>query len=161
MQDVAHVNVFDQRQHVEETLQKLMFESNLQKDNLMNNVINVGNKCDLIPNVNSRIYQFRTLQNRNETSELMQFVSCVKGHGIEELKQAIELNILKVTNRKKIIIRVRQGGAELNWLYKNTTVTHTEIDDRNVEYTKVHVLLTDLALIKFKNEFLKKNGNKN
>lgn len=158
VQDVAHINVFDQRQHVEGTLEKLMFESDLQKKNLLNNVINVGNKCDLIPDVSSRVYKFRTLQNRNETLESMQFVSCVMGHGIDELKHAIERNILKVTNRKKIIIRVPQGGVELNWLYKNTTVTHTELDDRNAEYIKAHVLLTDLALIKFKNEFLKKKG---
>lgn len=160
VQDVAHVNVFDQREHVEGTLLKLLFESDLQKDYLLNNIINVGNKCDLMPNLNSRVYQFKTLRNLNKTSESMQFVSCVKGQGIDELKHAIERNILKVTNRKKIIIRVLQGGAELNWLYKNTTVTHTEIDDRNSEYIKAHVLLTDLALVKFKNEFLKKNGNK-
>lgn len=158
VQDVAHINVFDQRRHVEDTLEKLMFESDLQKENLLNNVINVGNKCDLVSDINSRVYQFRTLRNRNETSESMQFVSCVKGHGIDELKHVIERNILKVTNRKKIIIRVPQNGNELPWLYKNTTVTHTESDDRNAEYTKVHVLLTDLALIKFKNEFLKKKG---
>lgn len=156
MQDVAHINVFDQRQHVEDTLQKLMFESDVQKDSLLNNVINVGNKCDLLPDINGRSYQFRTLRNRNETSESMQFVSCVKGHGIDELKHAIERNILKVTNRKKIIIRVPQSGAELSWLYKNTSITHTELDDRNAEYIKAHVLLTDLALIKFKTEFLKK-----
>lgn len=156
VQDVAHINVFDQRKHVEDTLEKLMFESNLQKENLLNNVINVGNKCDLISDVNRRVYQFRTLRNQNETSESMQFVSCVKGHGIDELKYAIERNILKVTNRKKIIIRVQQGGVELNWLYKYGSVTHTELDDRNAEYIKAHVLLTELALIKFKNEFLKK-----
>lgn len=153
---MAHINVLHQRRHVENTLEDLMFESDVKKENLLQNVINVGNKSDLVENLNEISENFECLKNENQTAEQMHFVSCVKGHGINELKTAIEKNILKVTERKKMIIRVRQGGEELSWLYKNTAVTHTEIDDRNHEYVKVHLLLTDLALTQFKNEFLKK-----
>lgn len=123
---------------------------------LLDNVLNVGNKCDLVENLDESIESFDGMKNENQTSEQMQFISCVKGTGIDELKKAIEINILKVTNRKKMIIRVPQGGEELTWLFKNTTVTHTELDDKNTEYIKVHLLLTDLALLQFKNTFLKK-----
>lgn len=157
VQDVAHINVFDQRRHVECTLEDLMYESEMKKDNLLKNVINVGNKCDLASDYNEKVEEFNSLTNNNETSEQMHFISCVKGYGIEQLKQAIEKNLLKVTDRKKMIIRVPQSGDELAWLYRNTAVTHTDIDDRNHEYIKVHVLITDLALTQFKNEFLKKS----
>lgn len=157
VQDIAHVNVLDQRQHVEKTLKNLMFESEAAKQRLLDNVINVGNKCDLVKSLDERIEQFDSLENDNKTAEPMHFISCVKGDGLDTLKMAIERNLLKVTERKKMIIRVPQGGRELAWLYKNTTVTHSEEDEKNAEYVKAHVILTDLALIQFKNTFLKKS----
>lgn len=146
----------DQRLHVEETLKKLMYNSESEKTQLLKNIINVGNKCDLVENLDKSIEIFDDLSNENETSEPMHFISCSKGSGLPDLVEAIEKNILKVTNRRKMIIRVPQGGEELAWLYKNMAVTNTEICDKNSEYLKVHVLLTDLALTLFKNNFLKK-----
>lgn len=156
VQDVAHINVEDQRQHVEKTLQQLMYSSESEKSQLLNNIINVGNKCDLVDDLNQSKEIFELMTDKNETSEPMHFVSCYKGTGIDTLTEAIEKNLLKVTNRKKMIIRVPQGGEEHAWLYKNTAVVHTQICDKNNEYLKVHVLLTDLNLTQFKNEFLKK-----
>lgn len=158
---MAHINVEDQRQHVEGTLRSLMYNSESERTQLLKNIINVGNKCDLVENIDECVEFFETLSNDNETSEPMHFVSCTKGSGLSNLTEAIEKNILKVTNRKKLIIRVPQGGEELSWLYKNTAVTDTEICDKNSEYLKVHVLLTDLALTHFKNTFLKKTTKKN
>lgn len=156
MQDVAHVNVEDQRQHVERTLRQLMYSSDSDKTQLLKNIINVGNKCDLSTDLEQSKEMFENFSNDNETSEPMHFISCAKNSGIDGLVQAIENNLLKVTNRRKLIIRVPQGGEEFAWLYKNTAVTHTEICDKNSEYLKVHVLLTDLCLMQFKNTFLKK-----
>lgn len=155
VQDVAHINVNDQRQHVEKTLRRLMNTSESEKRQLLENVINVGNKCDLVDNLEQSIEHFDSLSNQNKTDEPMHFVSCTTNSGLTEVLQAIENNILTVTNRKKMIFRVRQGGDEYAWLYKNTAVTNTETCDKNNEYLKVHVLLTDLALTQFKNTFLK------
>lgn len=157
VQDVAHVNVLDQRQHVETTLKSLMFESVAAKQRLLDNVLNVGNKCDLVDDLDGECERFDSLANENKTAEPMHFISCVKGDGLDHLQSAIESNLLKVTGRKKMIIRVPQGGQELPWLYKNTTVTHSEADEKSSEYVLVHVILTDLALIHFKNNFLKKS----
>lgn len=127
-----------------------------EKRQLLENVINVGNKCDLVDNLDQSIEHFSGLSNhQNKTAEPMHFVSCTKNSGLSDLLQAIENNILTVTNRKKMIFRVRQGGDEYAWLYKNTAVINTEMCDKNSEYLKVHVLLTDLALTQFKNTFLK------
>lgn len=156
VQDVAHINVVDQRQHVERTLRQLMHSSESDKSQLLHNIINVGNKCDLVENLSQSKGTIEYKPNKNETSEPMHFVSCHKGTGVENLIEAIEKNILQVTNRKKMIIRVPQGGEELAWLYKNTAVIQTEICDKNNEYLKIHVLLTDLNLTQFKNTFLKK-----
>lgn len=156
VQDVPHINVSDQRQHVEKTLQNLMYNSESEKTLLLKNIINVGNKCDLVENLDQRIKIFEEFSNENETSEPMHFISCTKGTNLSNLQEAIEKNILTVTNRKKMIIRVPQGGEEVAWLYKNMSVTHIEICEKNHEYTKVHVLYTDLALTLFKNTFLKK-----
>lgn len=157
VQDVAHINVEDQRKHVERTLRQLMYSSESKKSQLLDNIINVGNKCDLISDSNQNKMSLESMSNKNETSEPMHFISCTKGSGIQHLFEAIERNILKVTNRSKLIIRVPQGGEELAWLYRNTAVTRTEICDKNNEYLKVHVLLTELNLIQFKNKFLSKS----
>lgn len=132
-----------------------MQTSETEKQELLRNVINVGNKCDLVGDLDQSIEHFQSFPNQNETAEPMHFVSCTNRSGLSELVQAIEQNILTVTNRKKMIFRVRQGGEEYAWLYKNTAVTNTEMCDKNSEYLKVHVLLTDLALTQFKNTFLK------
>lgn len=157
VQDVAHINVIDQRKHVEVTLDNLLYDSDSEKHKLLGNIINVGNKCDLVEDLDRSQADFKNLSDDNKTQEPMHFVSCTKASGIDELRHAIERNILKVTNRKKMIIRVPQGGEEMAWLYKNTAVTQTEIDAKNKEYLRVHVLLTELALIQFKNTFLKKS----
>lgn len=160
VQDVAHINVFDQREHVEQTLRKLVYNSDSEKLQLLKNIINVGNKCDLVADVEQSRESFESWSNKNETEEPMHFISCAKGSGMAGLVEAIERNILKVTNRIKMIIRVPQGGEELAWLYKNTAVTQTEVCNKNNEYLKVHVLLTELAVTQFKNTFLKKASRK-
>lgn len=156
VQDVAHKNVEDQRQHVEQTLRQLMYKSESKKTQLLNNIMNVGNKCDLVKDLDESKIIFEDMSNNNETSEPMHFVSCTKNSVLIDLVQSIENNLLKVTNRRKLIVRVPQGGEELAWLYKNTAVTHTDICEKNSQYLKVHVLLTDLCLMQFKNTFLKK-----
>lgn len=150
---MSHNNVDHQRGHVEATLRSLVYNSESQNTDLLKNVINVGNKCDLLHNI---VRDRMLADNENESTDTIHLISCTTATGIQGLVQAIEENILKVTNRRKILIRVPQGGEELAWLYKNTAVTHTEMCERNSDYVNVHALITDLALIQFKNTFLKK-----
>lgn len=154
VQDVSHQNFSEQRKHVEDTLQKLLYDPNDDNPQLLRNVINVGNKCDLVTDLEEVKSTYGELNNDNLTGETMHFISSTQMTGMRELAQAIERNILHVTERKKIIIRVPQGGQELPWLYKNTAVARTEADPNNSEYIFVHAVLTDLALTHFKNTFL-------
>lgn len=156
VQDLAHVNVLDQREHVEKTLNGLMFESEVTKGKLLDNILNVGNKCDLVEDLKEAVELFDELINDNQTAEPMHFISCANGDGLDRLKYAIEKNILKVTERKKIIFRIPVAGKEYSWLNSNTTITQIEEEDANSDYMKVHVISTDLALIEFKNNFLKR-----
>lgn len=148
----------EQRKHVEETLKNLLNSSESESEDrqLLNNIINVGNKCDLITNLNESKHENELTRSVNQTSEPMHYISSTKMTGLSDLMQAIERNILKVTERKKIIIRVPMGGQELPWLYKNTAVTHTEGDPKSSEYLLVHAVITDLALLQFKQTFLKR-----
>lgn len=154
VQDVSHENFSEQRKHVEKTLRDLLYDANDDSPKLLRNVINVGNKCDLVSDLDGIKHTYGELSNDNVTGETMHFISSTQMTGMRELAQAIERNILHVTERKKIIIRVPQGGQELPWLYKNTAVSHTEADPKNCEYILVHSVITDLELIHFKNTFL-------
>lgn len=154
MQDISHQNFVEQRKHVEKTLKGLLYDSDDDRPKLLSNIINVGNKCDLVSDLDEIKRSYGELNNNNATGETMHFISSTKMTGLRELAQAIERNILCVTERKKIIIRVPQGGHELAWLYKNTAVTSTEADQKNSEYLFVHAVVTELALTQFKNIFL-------
>lgn len=154
VQDVSHKNFSEQRKHVEETLDGLIYNANDDNTKLVRNIINVGNKCDLVSDLDEVKRTYGALGDDNVTGESMHFVSSTHLTGLRELAQAIERNILHVTQRKKIIIRVPQGGQELPWLYKNTAVSRTEADPKNSEYIFVHSVVTDLILTHFKNIFL-------
>lgn len=153
VQDVAHPNFVEQRRHVEETLQSLLRESD-KKQQLLDTIVNVGNKCDLVNDMDA----IRTTIEREfgeNAVQSMHFASSTEQVGLHDLSVAIESTVLRVTNRRKIIIRVPSAGKELAWLYKNTAVTHTEADTRSSDHVLVHAILTELALTKFRNEFIK------
>lgn len=76
--------------------------------------------------------------------------------GVNDLLVEIERQILKVTNRIKMIIRVPMGGEELSWLYKNSAVTPALADPNNSQYLLAHVVISELSLQQFKNTFSKK-----
>lgn len=154
MQDVSHPNFAEQRKHVESTLQNLLHDPNNDNPKLLHNIINVGNKCDLVSDLAEVKHTYGDLNNDNATGETMHFISSTQMSGLHDLAQAIERNILHVTERKRIIIRVPQGGQELPWLYKNTAVVRTEADPKNCNYIFVHLVITDLVLQQFKSTFL-------
>lgn len=115
---------------------------------------------DLIKDKLHAIYESKEKAADNLPAEIptappIHFISSTKLHGINDLMVALERNILESTKRIKMIIRVPQGGQELQWLYKNAAVTLCEADTKSSEYLLVHVVLTELILIKFKNTFLK------
>lgn len=139
VQDVSHPDAIAQTEHVMNTLKSLKLP-----EDLLNNIVNVGNKADLLDSLNTH-EQF--------------LVSATTGLGLKELKLEIEKSILKATGRFMIKIRVRNGGLELSWLYKEATVVNIEVDENNNQFVFVDVLITQTNLSKFKHIFIKSKLN--
>ncbi|KAJ8947104.1 hypothetical protein NQ318_002463 [Aromia moschata] len=116
------------RNHVLSTLKDLGAQTGYE--NIMEKVIHVGNKCDLVKDIH-------TLKDKS----LDMMVSGKKEIGLEKLRSYLEDIVLKATSRQKITIRVINGGDEIRWLYKNATVVHA-IPDTDPQYVKAKVIIT-------------------
>lgn len=152
MQDLSHENSVEQRKHVEKTLKALLKTGDEEKQKLLSSIITVGNKCDLVADIETATQ----LMACNNDSPVQHVISSITMQGLNALRFDIEGNILRITERIKMIMRVPMGGNELAWLYKNSAVTRTLTDPNNDEYLMVHVVITELAIQQFKNEFLQK-----
>lgn len=135
VRDMSHPNVQVQKQHVETTLKNL----NVNKD-LLDCVINVGNKIDRLENVK-----------QDDDSVL---ISCKTGVGLNELRSRIEKQILRVTNRRIMKIRVRTGQEEYEWLRMHTAFVNIETDG---DYSLIEVIVTKSDLDVFKSLFIHRN----
>ncbi|XP_972507.3 putative GTP-binding protein 6 [Tribolium castaneum] len=126
------------RKHVLATLQDLA--TNAGTGDVLNKVISVGNKCDLVP---------------KETDFGILKVSSKDDTGLDVLRMTLEKAILENTNRAKIKIRVPVGGDAIRWLYKNSTVISESPDEKNVEFVIANVIITQGKLEQFKHNFSK------
>ncbi|KAJ6600661.1 putative GTP-binding protein 6 [Pseudolycoriella hygida] len=146
--DVSHENYPEQRKHVEQTLRSLLQNSNnADGERLFNNIVNVGNKCDLV-NLDD-IKQWTV-------SENLHLISSKTLVGIGDLMDVVEKQILLTTNRKKITIRVPMGGAESAWLYKNSAVTEFVGDPENQQKCLMTVIISEAKLQQFRHIFVNK-----
>lgn len=150
--DVSHENYADQRRHVEQTLSSLLAKSGggggeaAGSTKLLGNVINVGNKMDLLTADNSSESNFPDLM----------LISSKHMLGIDQLLAQVETKILHATQRQKMTICVPMGGAEASWLYKNSAVTDTQADPNNAQNLQLHVVISAAKLQQFKHHFLRK-----
>ncbi|KAF5272840.1 hypothetical protein FQR65_LT00436 [Abscondita terminalis] len=140
VEDLSSPDLIHQRNHVVETLKNLAVSTNLSLP--FQNVITVGNKCDLV----------RDIKSENSLP-----VSATKLYGIDTLRHKIEEVVLKVTDRKLMTVRVPSGKDEMRWLYKNCAVLHVAEDENNTEAQKMKIIITDAQLNQFKTYFLKNN----
>lgn len=146
--DVSHENYAEQRKHVEQTLQSLLQNScNEDRERLFNNIINVGNKCDLVKP--DELDQWTGLDN-------FQLISSKTLSGIDDLMVDVERKVLLATNRKKITIRLASGGEESVWLYKNAAVTKVVGDPNNEQKCLMTVIMTEATLQQFRHIFIGK-----
>ncbi|KAH8304919.1 hypothetical protein KR018_004647 [Drosophila ironensis] len=139
VQDLSHPCHEAQKNHVEATLRSLAF--NLSSESELPPVINVYNKCDLVAS------------QKQTTSDAVHHISARTQAGLEPLLQDIEREILKATGRRKLQMRVPNGGPEMSWLYKNTAVVETRADDNNPEWLMMQVVITQRTLETFKRQF--------
>lgn len=142
---MAHPCHAAQRAHVEATLRSLAF-SVAGGDSTATRVppiINVYNKCDLLASNTET-------QLKDDPAHLISARSQI---GLDPLLEDIERQVLAVTDRRKLQMRVPNGGPEMAWLYKNAAVVSTVADDNNPERLLMQVVISQLTLDKFKREF--------
>lgn len=141
VQDVSHDDWYEQKNHVETTLASLIRNNTKQTDHIMDNVINVGNKVDLVPEDQRNFRDLRT-------------ISSTTLAGINDLLIDVEQKLLASTNRVKMTMRVPMGGEEMQWLYKNAAVTDSEADSENSQKILLHVVISSAKLQQFKHRFV-------
>jgi GTP-binding protein HflX len=141
IQDVSHEQWQEQKQHVETTLASLIRNNTNQTDHILENVINVGNKVDLVPEDQRNFDGLRT-------------ISSTTLAGINDLLMEIEQKVLQATNRMMITMRVPMGGEEMQWIYKNAAVTDSEADENDNQKILLHVVISETKLRQFKHRFV-------
>lgn len=99
VEDLSNDNLLHQRNHMMSTLNDL---SDKIGADILEKVLTVGNKCDLVKELDNNVLL---------KGELI--VSAETGHGVEELKEQVEDAVLKNTNRSIISLRVPIGGDEV------------------------------------------------
>lgn len=141
VQDVSHEDWIEQKNHVETTMASLIRNNTRQTDHILENVINVGNKVDLLP-----------AERRNFDG--MRVISSTTLAGINDLLREVEEKLLQVTNRIKMTMRVPMGGGEMQWIYKNAAVADSEADPKDSQMIFLHVVISQAKLQQFRHHFI-------
>jgi GTP-binding protein HflX len=141
VQDVSHENWREQRDHVETTLASLIRNNTKQTDHIMENVINVGNKVDLVPEGERSFDGLRT-------------ISSTTLAGLNDLLLEVEQKVLTQTKRTQMVMRLPMGGEEAQWIYKNAAVTDSEADPNDSQMILLHVVIAAAKLQQFKHRFV-------
>jgi GTP-binding protein HflX len=142
LQDVSHEMWREQKQHVETTLASLIRNNTKQTSHIMENVINVGNKVDLVNETERNFGDIIT-------------ISSTTLAGISDLLDVVQARVLETTNRFPLTMRVPNGGDEMQWLYKNTAVTGCEECLKDSQMILVHVVISEAKLEQFKHRFVR------
>lgn len=145
VQDLSHESCLEQRQHVEKTLLSLKTNLSHIENHKIPPIINVGNKIDLVPNISTE-----------NLDGSIKKVSSKTFNGIQDLVEEVERKVLETTGRKKITMRVKSGGSETPWLYKNAAVVSTRADPNDEESILVDVIITESKMQQFRHYFCKK-----
>lgn len=140
MEDIASPDLLHQRNHVIATLKNL--SNKISATDIMEKVITVGNKCDL-------------LKNRDVEDDGVLYVSAKTGFGLNELLKRIEDGVVQNTGRRIVSLRVPIGGDEMRWLYKNAVILDSSYDDDQAEYQNTRVIIAPAKLEQFKHHFVK------
>lgn len=135
VRDISHPDSSAQKQNVINTL--MTFDL---PDRLLDNMIEVCNKCDLHPGEVA------------DADEDALMVSSLKGTGISSLMDLIEVKVLQSTAKMLKTFHVPNGGEELQWLYKESSVESVE-EHRDPELLTIHAVISDSALSKFTAKF--------
>ena len=136
---MSHPDTVHQNLQVLQTFDKLDFPLD------RTNIITVGNKIDKVG--------ADVIRGMKDSAVIP--VSCTQNVGLEYLTRTLESVLVRVTGRRRLVVRVRTGGPEQEWLQRNSTVVSSDVTDDDMNYTNVNVLFNPEELGKFRAEFIK------
>jgi len=134
--DASHEDLLNQLDTVKKTINLLSVP-----DKLISSMITVGNKIDLVDQLKVNL----------DSSDLL--ISATKGINLEELVNQINSKLVKNTDRMLIKLRIPNGGKELTWLYKESTISEMEADKNDNNFLLVKAFMTRAVREKFKSYF--------
>ncbi|XP_047231355.1 putative GTP-binding protein 6 [Girardinichthys multiradiatus] len=110
VRDISHPETVNQKANVLNVLKNLQIPRRL-----LSSMIEVHNKIDLLDNYES-----------SEPGAVL--ISALQEQGLEELKNAVETEIVKSTGKQILDLRVNLSTPQLSWLYKEATVQDVQVN---------------------------------
>ncbi|KAM7388644.1 hypothetical protein PAMP_024805 [Pampus punctatissimus] len=110
VRDISHPETVNQKVNVLNVLKNLQIP-----DRLMNSMIEVHNKMDLVDNYQSA-----------EPNTLP--ISALEERGLDELKKVVEEEIVNSTGKHILNLKVDLSTPQLSWLYKEATVQDVDVN---------------------------------
>ncbi|XP_038127661.1 putative GTP-binding protein 6 isoform X1 [Cyprinodon tularosa] len=110
VRDISHPETVNQKANVLNVLKNLEIPHRL-----LGSMIEVHNKIDLLDNYES-----------SEPGAVL--ISALQERGLDELKKAVEREIVKSTGKQILDLRVDLSTPQLSWLYKEATVQDVQVD---------------------------------
>jgi len=145
---LLHVVDYSNPDWVHQTAQVLATLKRLQvSTEAMDRMITVGNKIDKMPT--DKWGQVK------ENGALP--ISATVGYGLDFLLGRIEDKLINVTDRMRVVLKVKAGGEEWEWLHKNTSVGKVEFWDEDNNYNLVTVIISRVMMEKFKSLFVRRS----
>ncbi|KAF6726899.1 putative GTP-binding protein 6 [Oryzias melastigma] len=137
VRDISHPETENQRVNVLHVLKNLLIP-----DSLMSSMIEVHNKIDLVD----------SYQSVNPDAIP---ISALEGRGLDWLKKAVEVEILKSTGKQVLDLRVDLSSPQLSWLYKEATVQDVLVN-ADEGSAVVKVIISDAAYGRYNKLFGRK-----
>ncbi|XP_059198109.1 putative GTP-binding protein 6 [Centropristis striata] len=134
VRDISHPETVNQKANVLSVLKNLQIP-----DRLMSSMVEVHNKIDLIDNYESA-----------EPNTLP--ISALEERGLDELRKAVEEEIVNSTGKHILDLKVDLSTAQLSWLYKEATVQDVQVD-ADEGSAVVNVIISTAAYGRYKKLF--------
>ncbi|XP_022706170.1 putative GTP-binding protein 6 [Varroa jacobsoni] len=142
--DISHPDLERQCETVLKTLQSIETSAKL-----MDTIIHVGNKVDLIDDADLMMSRAERVLGRSAVS-----ASSVTGQGISDVLANVEDSIIGNTGRKTVKIRCAIGTEVYSHILRSSnSVKSMSVDEANMNYTTLEVVITSAALSKLQAKY--------
>lgn len=135
VRDISHPETVNQKANVMNVLKNLQIP-----DGLMNSMIEVHNKIDLLDNYES-----------TEHNALP--ISALEERGLDELRRVVEEKILTSTEKHILDLKVNLSTPQLSWLYKEATVQDVQVN-ADEGSAVVKVIISTAAYGRYRKQFM-------